>query len=382
MSLEPDCRAACVPQLRSRTRGMGREVAGRRSGGVPMWTQGRRAGKTFLAAVHDRRAKRGGTAGSRAMVAVIPANKRISLLAYLATAIFAAALLIAAPAPARAQAAPTDDSEIIVQGRAETAEDRRAAASAFVRQLGVAEGQKPVARWIDPVCVKVSGLSAAHAAIVKKRLRAVALAAGAPVDVAPCRTNVLVSFVERGGDMVRRLMRRAGSRFREVALTEREQLRSDTIPARWWYNTEIRDKYGQRANTAPLAWAGGAKAGSGSIMTEVAGGSLNHYGSSLVSTQAIRALTSATIVIDANLVQGASLDSVAAHAALVVFAEIDRDASPPTGSILGLYRPDATARNLSERDRLFLRELYAMPLDRRARQQRNRLIARLAGAGD
>lgn len=292
-----------------------------------------------------------------------------------------AALLIASPA--QAQTTPDDDREIIVEGRAESADERREAARAFVRQLGVAEGQKPVARWIDPVCIRVSGLSEAHAAIVQKRLHAVALAAGVPVDTAPCRTNVLVSFVERGGDMVRRLMRRAGSRFREVPLAERAQLRSDTTPARWWYTSEVRGRDGRPPSGAPAGWFGGEPGeGGGSIVPDVGGGSLIQSGSSIVSTQAIRALTSATIVIDANLVQGASLDAVAAHAALVVFAEIDRDASPSTESILGLYRPDATARDLSTRDRLFLRELYAMPLDRRARQQRNRLIALLAGAGD
>jgi len=299
-----------------------------------------------------------------------------------ATAVLAA-LLIAAPAPARAQATPEDDRDIIVEGRAESAEERREAARAFVRQLGVAEGQKPVARWIDPICVGVSGLSEAHAAIVRKRLLAVAEAADVPVAAAPCRTNLLVSFVERGGDMVRRLMRRAGSRFREVPLAERAQLRSDTTPARWWYTSEVRGRDGRPASGAPAGWFGGEPGeGGGSIVPDVGGGSLIQTGSSIVSTQAIRALTSATIVIDANLAQGASLDAVAAHAAMVTLAEIDREASPPTGSILSLYRPDATPRDLSERDRIFLHELYAMPLDRRARQQRNRLIARLAGAGD
>lgn len=104
-----------------------------------------------------------------------------------------------------------------------------------------------------------------------------------------------------------------------------------------------------------------------------AGDTISNYNSSIVSTQVARVLTSATVIIDLNLSSGTKLDAIAALASLVVLTEIEPDAKP-TGSILSLFPVGSGIDDLSETDRQMLKALYALPLDRTARQHRGRLL--------
>ena len=50
------------------------------------------------------------------------------------------------------------------------------------------------ARWVDPVCIKVSGIDAAYAPRVAARITAAATAAGVKLAPAGCTPNLLVAF--------------------------------------------------------------------------------------------------------------------------------------------------------------------------------------------
>jgi hypothetical protein len=104
------------------------------------------------------------------------------------------------------------------------------------------------------------------------------------------------------------------------------------------------------------------------------------YRSSFLSTQLVRALKSATIIVDATKASGTPLESVAAYAALVGLAEIQLDEEVPTNSILGLFAPNGP-RGLTALDINFLRTLYRLPLDRTASMQRGLLVRGLVNAG-
>ena len=109
--------------------------------------------------------------------------------------------------------------------------------------------------------------------------------------------------------------------------------------------------------------------------------SIYHYNSSMVSTQAVRALVDAVVLIDISRIDRMPLEAVAAYAAMVAFAEIRKSDFAATGSILGLFESDPSApRALTEWDMAFLRVLYRLPLDRDARRHRGILVRDLLAA--
>jgi hypothetical protein len=145
---------------------------------------------------------------------------------------------------------------------------------------------------------------------------------------------------------------------------------------RWWYNTEIRSRDGSPAADVPTP--GGFLEGPQVIPLPTGqSGNLSLYSPSLVSTQAVRAIHSATVVIDVKRAEGVPLKSVIDYATLVGLAEIKLGASPGN-SILSLFRSDGHNR-LTRRDRAFLTGLYRIAMDRRAEQQRRALVGAIAG---
>ena len=104
------------------------------------------------------------------------------------------------------------------------------------------------------------------------------------------------------------------------------------------------------------------------------------YTSSIVSTQTVRVLQTATVLVDIDRVEGMTLDAVASYVALVALAEINAEGFAAPGSILGLFAPPEGPEMLTDWDRTFLRALYDLPLDREARLQRGHLIGALVEA--
>ena len=286
----------------------------------------------------------------------------------------AAAANAAALDPGKAIAAPGD---IVVTGNRPTATQSRERAATYVALTGRSFGERPIARWTDPVCPRVLNLETRYAAIVEAKIRAIATEAGIPLARASCLPNVVVTFTPDAGAVVDRIATRTPRRLAEVAAPARVALRTGDAPVRWWYATTTRSRDGREATTGKALWAGGNGQGGGSILPEVPG--VLNYGDSLISTQTARVLTAATVVVDIDRAAGRTLDAVASYVAVVALAEIGTDAPSPPGSVLGLFGGDETAA-FGIGDRAFLRALYAIPLDRAARQQRGRLMAALTAA--
>lgn len=280
-------------------------------------------------------------------------------------------VLLVAAAPVAANATEPDE-EIVVTGTALSPAEARRQAADFVDRVGVAAGQTPAARWIDPVCPRAFGLDAARTAMVEQRLRAHATDVGAKVAKAGCTANLAVIFTADAGSMVKKIARRSTSTLGEIAPAVRAALVAGDAPIRWWYETEARGKDGQRDIAVPVSAGleeGGALPGGG--------GTFFQYRSSLVSTLSVRSIRSATIVIDVERASGVPLAAVGAYAAMVGLAEVRRPDAAPAGSILALFDTAAAAPGLTDRDVAFLLGLYAMPLDRQARQHRQMLVGRM-----
>jgi hypothetical protein len=268
---------------------------------------------------------------------------------------------------------------IIVTGTKPTPEEARRRAVEFVRGSGVATSQRPVARWDDPVCPSVLGLQSTYAEMVETRLRSVAKEAGIGVAREPCRPNIVVSFASDANAVVRRVATRAPRRLEEVPAGARAALLDSAAPVRWWYSTDVRSRDGQPARAAPPPWTAGNAEGGGSMLP-ASMPSLQHYESTIISTQSARVLRAATVVIDVERVEGMSLDAIASYAALVAFAEIRASDFSPSGSILGLFEGESRLRELTEWDMAFLSALYRLPLDRTGRRHRGILVRELVAA--
>ena len=140
---------------------------------------------------------------------------------------------------------------------------------------------------------------------------------------------------------------------------------------RWWYNTELRSKDGKPASDAAVPWAT-LNSPSYSPLPTGSSGSLPQYNSSMVSTQSVRAIHSATVIIDVNRAEGVPLKSVVDYAALVGLSEIALGASP-TDSVLSLFQSGGN-RELTIRDRGFLKGLYQIAMDRSSDRQRRAIV--------
>lgn len=269
-----------------------------------------------------------------------------------------------------------EKNPIIVQGERlpeATLEER---ATQFVRATGVAAGRTPAARWIDPVCVQVQGLEEAGQRAAEAKMRKIAASVGISVAPDKCRPNIVVSFTGDGAGLAQEIHRQDSRRLALLSARARENVLNSPAPIRWMYSTEVRGRDGQMVNadggagqTAPATHDGsGAGSALGGDMT------MMHYENSIVSTLTNRILTSAIVIIDTDHAMGRKLDSLAAYAALVAYAEIRNLDATPDGSILGMFETSTPPRGLTPQDAAFLRALYRIPLDREAMRHRGQLV--------
>lgn len=280
--------------------------------------------------------------------------------------------LLLAPFPALAQ----EDDMIVVEGQRLTREEVRAKANDFVRRLGVVQGSRSVARWVEGVCPKVKGLSPDHARIVVSRLRATIEAIGAPLAKENCETNFLVAFVGDGKEVVAIIDNKAPGRMAQVEGPERRALLESEAPIRWWYMIGIGSGDGAMTSTTPSPVTGGNSEAGASMLPDgiPSGGS---FASSLIRTQAVRMLSAVTVIIDVNRAEGISLNAATNYAAFVGLSEVRGRTLPTVPSILNLFAPQDKAIDLTDWDRRFLSELYTLPLNRFGRTQRGHLVKAL-----
>lgn len=276
----------------------------------------------------------------------------------------ASAILWGAPAASSARS-PSSEDTIVVTGEREKA--ARQKAESYVRELRVATGEQPTARWFDPICPRALGLGKEHAAIVEEQIRQIVRDVGAPLAGRGCDPNFAIAFTDGPERIVKHI---AGSRG-GLPLRDARELKEGNAPMRWWYNTDLRSTDGMPASDASVPWAT-LDSPSYSPLPTGSSGSLPQYNSSMVSTQSVRTIYSATVVIDVNRAEGVPLKSVVDYAALVGLSEIALGASP-TDSVLSLFQPGGS-RALSGRDRAFLRSLYQIAMDRESDRQRRAIV--------
>lgn len=279
----------------------------------------------------------------------------------------AALMSIVSPPASHAQSSGSNDTIIVTGERPEQAKRK---ALAYVNELGVATGERPAARWFDPICPRAIGLSKEHEALVEDQIRRISREVGAPLAKAGCSANFAIAFTDGSDRVVRRIA--SGG---ELSSDSARALKQSKAPIRWWYGTEFRSRDGSPPSDVPLPSAF-VDAPNFTTLPSGRSGNLFQYNSSIVSTQVVRAIRSATVVIDVQRANGLPLRSVVDYAALVGLSEIVLGASP-TDSILSLFRSGGN-REITRPDRAFLASLYRIAMDRKAEQQRRAIVQAMA----
>lgn len=288
----------------------------------------------------------------------------------------AAALACCLPLAAHAQQA-SPDGEIEVIGRRQSEEQARKEANDFVRRTIATSSDDPFARWLNPICPVVLGIQPEYAAIVERKVRAIAKVAAIDMAAAPCKTNVVISFTTDAKSVVQRIAKKSPRRLAEVQIPDRPALLNGDAPVRWWYTTQETsvDGVGATASDALPANGGTAEGGGSSIGNGLP--TVQAYSSSIVRTQIVRALRSVTVVIDVTKAEGVPLDAVAAYAAMVAFAEMKPVQIPPPNSILGLFAPGAQVASATDWDISFVKALYSIPAARAGWKQKRMLVGKI-----
>lgn len=295
-------------------------------------------------------------------------------------------MLVAQSAHASTALQPPASDPIVVTGTRATPEEAQRQASEFVRTIGFGAGDRPVARWEDPVCLSIQGLRERYSSIIEREMRLVARTAGIRLAGAGCEANVIVAFTNDSPAFLRAMERRAPHYLAEIDPENRERLYSGEQPIRWLYSTRTQGADGRALTTGMALGPGMAVGAFGGGDSPVPPNMPMHvgYGPSSVSTGTARVLNGAAVIVDLGRLDGQSLGAIAAYVAMVAFAEIRSGERSPAGSILGLFEPDGNRAGLTAWDRTFLTTLYDIPLDRGGRRHcaimMRELVAAMTGA--
>ena len=156
---------------------------------------------------------------------------------------------------------------------------------------------------------------------MEARIRRKAGAVGAQVAPAGCDANLTVAFAHDGGDLVRRIVGRRSVPLAGVPPERRRELKTGSAPIRWWYSAAPQSRDGIAAASVAPPWTAGNAQGGGSVLPVGEGvSSLQHYSASLISTGELRAITSATVVIDVQRSAGVPLAAAMDYASMVALA--------------------------------------------------------------
>jgi hypothetical protein len=284
----------------------------------------------------------------------------ISLLAACAT-------LVASPY-AQAEEGNSDPT-IVVTGKLPLTE---AKTLEVVRRVARPVGGQ-LARFKEPVCPRVTGFQSQYEALVAKRIRTVAEAAGAGAGEEGCVTNLYVVVVDDGRGFVAELRRRRPDVFAGLSKREFAALANDEGAARSWTATALTNSVGATvARPSPTAGGGAVRYEYGGSMHFGDVNVLRIYESSNIDPSVEQAIVSAWVVLETGATFGKSLAQLADYAALCGLAMVrpgELDGSEDT--ILALFEPgsDSAPAELTDFDRAYLKSLYRVQGRGWARQQ-------------
>lgn len=248
-----------------------------------------------------------------------------------------ASLFVAAPALAQGA-----DQEIVVKG-APVLEEK--AAVNHVAQITRATGGQ-VARYHNPICPAVMGLSPQNSAILMRRIRALAQSVGAEVDSkARCDANLIVMIASDANALFEDARKRKLSWFVGVRADDVTRLARSDGPVKVWHVTSMRNEDGH---------------GAGVYGEDMDGATIQVRSASWLHKPSRQDIDGAVLIIERAAIEGMTLNQIAAYALMRTAARTDIPSTPQTGTVLTLFTPGAEqAGGLSAADEAYLKALYS-----------------------
>lgn len=226
--------------------------------------------------------------------------------------------------------------EIVITGRADSP---ARTAQRFVQQV-VEMGEGPLARFVDPLCIEISGVPERPTAAITRRIGVVARRAKIQIAAPGCTPNLMIFFVVDAEAFIKTAKRRDRMIFSQLSDGNRLSA-TRRGPIRSWRAIEVRDEVG----------------------AAIVPGAIEESPPMLEGE--LRAVTvSAVLVIDRSVAPGKTYIQLADYAAMRMLAGAKAPARGlgTTDSILSLFDPDAAPPpSVTAMDLGLLTGLYAMP---------------------
>lgn len=256
-----------------------------------------------------------------------------------------AALMFAASlADAASRELREDTPEIIVEGSRPAIKQRvDEFVSGITRHTSPPDTSLP--RWRKPVCPLVAGLPREQGEFVLERISQAATSAEAPLGDRECQANLYVVVTSQPRELLQKWRKRdrhlfggslrpnfggPGYRLDGPAPAAIDRFLESTQPIRVWYNTEYQDIH-QRWQATHFEWG---------LVVD---------------------LSSVIVIVDANRIDGTTLEQVADYIAMVGLAKLNPGedvGDAPTVLRLFGESNSAALRGMSDWDRAFLKALY------------------------
>lgn len=274
------------------------------------------------------------------------------------------ALGVAAPSAAqqpRAQQAEPGQSVTVTGERPDNEAERRREATRFFDSHAVRTRIGQLARWHDPICVRVWGLPGEMNARIASRVMEIADSLGIATNRADlCRPNVRIGFTSAPETMIERAFRRNSQVIGFHYAAQRNRLLRVRQPVQAWYVTSTLSGAGSGGTTGAMAERDSIQ--SGAIDD---GGSRAPGGvaGSRLSAGISSGLAHVLIFADTRIVAGQEADSIAELLAFLALAQTPvAEACDASATILNLMNPACPPAQrpaaLTRQDTAYLRALY------------------------
>jgi hypothetical protein len=284
------------------------------------------------------------------------------------------------PEPA-AQAGPTPVAPVTVQAPLAPAELNRAA-SAFVQAYAVPTVKiAHIARWREPICVHIDGMTAAKAGRMRARVEAVAKALGRSVAGPGCAANVDIKVSADPQGLLDRIAAQAEPALGYYHRSDTAALKKVNRPIQAWYMTAT---VGGRAPSAGALFANvGRSRAETEDIDDPDSPTPNGCGDSRLSGACLQSVfKNVLIVVDSGRVEGRGQGLIADYVAMLALSQ------PRSLELCGVLPSviDAFARcearrapeGLTAADVAYLRALYATDPEASLATARSDIASRMA----
>lgn len=237
-----------------------------------------------------------------------------------------------------------EEDQIIVTGEAREAS--RADIHRQARDIAVSDNvyDVPLARFEQPLCPGIAGLTADSAGLMIDRIRDNARFVDMRVQDDGCNPNFIIAFVDDGQAMLSRMIDESPARFQYLSSVEKREM-LEPGPVRVWTDVQPTTRDGMRIGR------GRNLVNPPNMRAEMA--------HSKIYTTTRRDIEMVWVIIDRDAARGMSLMQLADYATMRGLVRTDPGDDLDISSILGLFnRNGPWPETLTDFDRAYLTAVY------------------------